>query len=75
MKKRYCYFIIVFVFNSFILSQSTINGTVSDESGNPLAGANVTVDGTSHGSASGEDGSYEISIPSVSYTHLRAHET
>ncbi|SVA66280.1 uncharacterized protein METZ01_LOCUS119134, partial [marine metagenome] len=33
MKKRYCYFIIVFVFNNFILSQSTIDGTVSDESG------------------------------------------
>ena len=64
MKKRYCYFIIVFVFNNFILSQSTIDGTVSDESGNPLAGANITVDGTSYGSASGEDGSYAISIPS-----------
>ena len=49
MKKRYCYFIIVFVFNNFILSQSTIDGTVSDESGNPLAGANITVDGTSYG--------------------------
>jgi len=64
MKKRYCYFIIVFVFNNFILSQSTIDGTVSDESGNPLAGANITVEGTSYGSASGGDGSYSISIPS-----------
>jgi len=64
MKKRYCYFIIVFVFNNFILSQSTIDGTVSDESGNSLAGANITVEGTSYGSASGGDGSYSISIPS-----------
>ena len=64
MKKRYCYFIIVFVFNNFILSQSTIDGTVSDESGNSLAGANITVEGTSYGTASGGDGSYTISIPS-----------
>jgi len=64
MKKRYCYFIIVFVFNNFVLSQSTIDGSISDESGNPLAGANITVEGTSYGTASGADGSYAISIPS-----------
>jgi len=64
MKIRYCYFIIVFVFTNFIFSQSTIDGTVSDESGNPLSGANITVDGTSYGSASGEDGSYAINVPS-----------
>ncbi|GIS71777.1 MAG: hypothetical protein CM1200mP10_13540 [Candidatus Neomarinimicrobiota bacterium] len=33
------------VFTSFIFAQSTIEGTVSDDSGNPLAGANVTVEG------------------------------
>ena len=64
MKKRYCYFIIVFVFNNLVLSQSTIDGSISDESGNPLAGANITVEGTSYGTASGADGSYAISIPS-----------
>ena len=64
MKVRSYYFIVVFVFASFVFSQSTIEGTVSDESGNPLSGANVTIDGTPHGGASGVDGNYVINIPS-----------
>ena len=64
MKIRYYYFILVFVFTNFIFSQSTIDGTISDESGNPLSGANITVDGTSYGSASGVDGAYVINVPS-----------
>ena len=31
-----------------------------DESGNPLAGANITVEGTDFGSATDEDGSFSI---------------
>jgi len=64
MKMRYYYFITVFVFAGFVFAQSTIDGTVSDESGNPLSGANVTIDGTSHGGASGVDGDYVINVPS-----------
>lgn len=63
MRKRYYYFILACVFNNFVLSQSSIEGTVSDKSGNPLAGANIIVDGTSYGSATGVDGFYEINIP------------
>ena len=45
-----------------ILGQTSgkIAGTVTDEDGNPLAGANVIVVGTSSGAASGDDGSYVI---------------
>ena len=64
MKNRNCFFITALVFTSFIFAQSTIEGTVSDDSGNPLAGANVTVDGTSYGAATGTDGAYSINIPS-----------
>ena len=64
MKNRNCFFITALVFTSFIFAQSTIEGTVSDDSGNPLAGANVTVDGTSYGAATGADGAYSINIPS-----------
>ena len=64
MKMRYYYFITVFVFAGFVFAQSTIEGTVSDESGNPLSGANVTIDGTSHGGASGVDGDYVLNVPS-----------
>jgi len=64
MKMRNCFFITALVFTSFVFAQSTIQGTVSDESGNPLVGANVTVDGTSFGAATGVDGDYTINIPS-----------
>jgi len=63
MKMRNCFFITAFVFTSFVFAQSTIQGTVSDESGNPLVGANVTVEGTAHGGASGANGDYVINIP------------
>ena len=64
MKMRNCFFISAFVFTSFVFAQSTIEGIVSDKSGNPLVGANVTVDGTSFGAATGVDGDYSINIPS-----------
>ena len=62
MKMRYYYFITAFVFASFVFPQSTVEGIVSDESGNPLVGANVTIDGTSYGVASGTGGNYMIKV-------------
>ena len=47
----------------FVLAQSSIQGTVTDSDGNPLAGANVVVDGTSVGAAAASDGTYEINVP------------
>ncbi|MEC7872370.1 MAG: SusC/RagA family TonB-linked outer membrane protein [Candidatus Neomarinimicrobiota bacterium] len=58
---------ITFLFSiiiGFLNAQSSIEGSVTDSDGNPLAGANVVVDGTSVGAASGADGTYQISIPS-----------
>jgi len=62
MKMRNCFFITAFVFTSFVFAQSTIEGSVSDESGNPLVGANVIVEGTSLGAATGVDGDYTINV-------------
>jgi len=62
MKMRNSFFISAFVFTSFVFAQSTIEGTVSDESGNPLVGANVIVEGTSLGAATGVDGDYTINV-------------
>ena len=62
MKMRNCVFITALVFTSFVFAQSTIEGTVSDESGNPLVGANVIVEGTSLGAASGVNGDYTINV-------------
>ena len=47
----------------------SISGTVSDADGNPLAGANVSVQGTSMGAATITSGAYSISgVPAGSYT-------
>ena len=45
-----------------ILGQSSgkISGTVTDEDGNPLTGANVIVVGTSFGAATDENGDFYI---------------
>ncbi|MEO2186748.1 MAG: carboxypeptidase-like regulatory domain-containing protein, partial [bacterium] len=60
---------IFLIFNlSFALAQS-ISGTVTDENGNGLAGANVTVDGTNLGAAADASGSYSINgVSTGSYT-------
>jgi len=47
---------------------TSIGGVVSDESGDPLAGANVIVVGTDLGTASLEDGTYSIEVGDGSYT-------
>ncbi len=43
-------------------SQITINGTVLDNSGAPLPGVNIIVDGTSNGTQSNFDGDYRINV-------------
>ena len=63
MKMKYNYIITALILVSFVFAQSTITGTVADESGNPLSGANITIDGTLYGGASGKDGDYVINIP------------
>ena len=55
---------------SMILAQSgSISGTVTDENGNGLPGANLVVNGTSLGAATDTDGAYSINnVPAGSYT-------
>ncbi len=48
----------------------SVRGTVSDEAGAPLIGVNVYVDGTAIGTATGSDGSYQISVaPNAEITY------
>ena len=42
----------------------SVSGTVTSDNGEPLAYANVTVVGTNVGTASSEDGSYTLDLPS-----------
>lgn len=53
-----------------VLAQNReISGTVTDaDSGSPLPGANITVKGTSIGTATDVDGKYKLSVPSNSNT-------
>ncbi len=48
--------------NMAVSSQSTINGTVIDDAGEPLAGVNIVEKGTSNGTATDFDGNYEIEV-------------
>ena len=54
MKNLRISFIIPFLFG-FLNAQTSVQGTVSDQNGDPLAGANVVVSGTSVGAASDAD--------------------
>ncbi len=43
-----------------LIAQSTISGTVSDESGMPLPGVNIFISGTSQGTSTDFDGKYSL---------------
>jgi len=59
--------VVTFLMPMFIYGQS-VSGTVASETGDPLAGANVIVEGTDLGTASLEDGTYSIEVGEGSYT-------
>ena len=64
MKTTYKLIFAMMLLSGVIIAQSSVSGTVTDNNGDPLAGANLVVDGTSIGAAAGADGSYRIDIPS-----------
>lgn len=43
--------------------QITVTGTVTDETGEPMPGVNITIKGTTLGVGTGGDGKYTISVP------------
>lgn len=53
-------FLVVWTGLIFAQTSGKVSGTVTDENGQPLAGANVIVVGTSFGGASDSDGNYYI---------------
>lgn len=48
----------------FIQEKRKVSGTVIDEAGVPIPGANIFVEGTEHGAVSDFDGNFSIEIPS-----------
>ncbi|MGB5666474.1 MAG: TonB-dependent receptor plug domain-containing protein, partial [Maribacter sp.] len=55
-------FLALFLSTSYLFSQLTVTGLVQDESGQPLAGANVIEKGTSNGTTTDFDGNYTITV-------------
>ena len=49
-----------FLLSGLTFAQQTISGSVTDESGLPLPGATVAVEGTSTGTTTDFDGNYSI---------------
>lgn len=65
---------------SMVLAQRTVSGTITDNSGLGLIGANVTVKGTSVGTITDIDGNFSLAVPDdknmlvVSYTGFQTQE-
>ena len=64
MKKLSLVLMLVFAGMATLMAQRTIQGTVSDESGEALIGATVLVKGTSTGAVTDIDGNYSLTVPS-----------
>ena len=62
------------------LSAQTISGTITDSSGEPLIGASVLVEGTTTGTVTDLDGTFELNLPAsaekliVTYTGFQTQE-
>ncbi|MBT1700667.1 SusC/RagA family TonB-linked outer membrane protein [Fulvivirgaceae bacterium PWU4] len=51
-------------FTAALYAQSTVSGTITDETGAALPGVSLLVKGTSTGTSTDNDGKYSISVPS-----------
>jgi TonB-linked SusC/RagA family outer membrane protein len=51
------------LYGQLLAQTKTITGRVTDESGNPIPNASITIKGTSLGTTSKDDGTYSITIP------------
>ncbi len=61
MKKQLT-FLVVLLWGSFLFAQSTVSGTVVDDSGMPLLGVNVVEKNTTNGTVTDFDGNYSLSV-------------
>lgn len=64
-KQFICFLSLFFltVFSTEMVAQRTISGTVFDETGMTVIGANILVEGTSTGTVTDLDGNFELSLP------------
>ena len=62
MKIKLTIYLVFCLGTLFSWSQSTVTGSVTDESSNPLPGINITIKGTNTGTTSDFDGNYQIKV-------------
>lgn len=64
MRKTLFFLLAVFAFSIQLSAQKTVQGRVTDDSGNPLADVSVTLPGTSTGTLTDADGRFSLSVAS-----------
>lgn len=80
MKKFSLLFLVFLLSVGSILAQRTLTGTVADDTGEPLIGANVVVKGTSIGTITDIDGNFSLDVAAdvstliVSFTGFETQE-
>ena len=80
MKKLLLVLTLVLLGTGIALAQRTVQGTITDDVGEPLIGANVVVKGTTNGASTDFDGKYSINVPAgnntlvISYTGFETQE-
>ncbi|MEP6616419.1 MAG: SusC/RagA family TonB-linked outer membrane protein [Ginsengibacter sp.] len=60
MKRYFLFFIILFLAASLFAQQHSITGKISDDKGEPVAGASVVIKGTSKGTSASASGEFSI---------------
>ncbi len=58
-----CLSLVMAFFTLSAMAQTTVKGTVVDESGQPVIGATVTVKGSNTGTTTGVNGSFQLTVP------------
>jgi TonB-linked SusC/RagA family outer membrane protein len=65
MKQFFLLTVLTLLLGASAYAQQKVKGTVSDASGSPLIGATVLVKGTSSGTITDVDGSFELNVPDL----------
>ena len=63
MRKLLVLLTAILLFAGELLAQKTVTGKVTDDQGNPIPNASVTIKGTNSGTVTKEDGSYSLTVP------------
>ena len=70
MKNLISVLLVVVGFTFSLSAQRTVSGVISDQSGTPMIGANVLVDGSDVGTITDIDGAFSLQVPDNSSTLL-----